>query len=47
MLPLTTVAFAVVLGDSAQIPGPGVLAHEILAIVVALGVFLAGTDRRP
>jgi len=36
ILPVTTVAFAVVLGDSAQIPGPGVLAHEMLAIVVAL-----------
>jgi uncharacterized protein len=36
MLPFTTVAFAVVLGDSAEVPGPGALAQEMLAVVVAL-----------
>lgn len=35
-LPTTTVALSVALGDSAHVPGGGVIAREVLSIVVAL-----------
>jgi membrane protease YdiL (CAAX protease family) len=36
MLPLATVAFAVILGDSAELPDPATVAGEMVAIGVAL-----------